>query len=442
MKKRTLTCMLAAVLAAAACLSGCKSSASGDASNASNASGAGSTSQGEQAGKLQLTYWYSWKDKIAENNLERIEEFNNTIGKERGIEVIAEYQGNYDDLHAKLKSAFVAGEEPDVTVMEIAAIKPFADGGMIQPMEDLVVREDVEDFYPGLMENCYVDGVLYGVPYLRSTPVLYYNKTLFKQAGLDPKRGPSNWEELSVMSKKLADIGAGGYGFVSDVWHYEAFLRSNGGDTVNEDWTQATFHSPQGVEMTQYLRNGLKQNNFKYYSGNNGADILATDQVNQKVAMWVGSTANLSNHLLLGADNGYEIGTSFIPKNTRNKVPTGGCNLVMTSRLKGKEREAAALLINFMTNKDSAVKNHIKTGYLPTRQSIGTDERLTELYEKTPQFKVALDQLQYGSGRPMAQAYTQMQKAYKETMDKIMTTDVDIQTTLNDSAANCSALLK
>lgn len=192
----------------------------------------------------------------------------------------------------------------------------------------------MEDFYPGLMENCYVDEVLYGVPYLRSTPVLYYNKTLFEKAGLDPEKGPSNWETLT------------------------------------------------------------------------------TDEVNQKVAMWITSTANLSNNLQLAEDNGYEIGTAFIPKNTQNKVPTGGCNLVMTSRLEGKEKEAAALLINFMTSKDSAVKNHIKTGYLPTRQSIGSDERLITLYGETPQYKVALEQLQYGSGRPMAQAYSEMTKTY------------------------------
>lgn len=432
MKKRTSACILASLLIFAACASGCSNH---------EASASGSSTAQEASDKIQLTYWYAWQDKIAENNVGRIREFNDTIGKDNGIEVRAEYQGNYDDLHAKLKSAFVAKEEPDVTVMEIASIKPFADGGIIQPIEDLVSREDVEDFYPGLMENCYVDGVLYGVPYLRSTPIFYYNKTLFEKAGLDPEKGPSTWKELSHMSKKLADIGVSGYGFVSDVWHYEAFLRSNGGDTLNRDWTQAVFNSPQGVEMTQYLRDGLTDSNFKYYSGNNGADVIATDEVNQKVAMWVSSTANLSNQLLLGADNGYEIGASFIPKNTQNQVPTGGCNLVMTSRLEGKEKEAAALLINFMTNKDSAVKNHIKTGYLPTRQSISQDERIVKLYEETPQFRVALDQLQYAGGRPMAQAYTEMQKAYKETMDKIMTSNVDIKTTLDDSAANCSALL-
>lgn len=431
MKKKTATCILAALTTVSACLSGCSGNTSGNVST-------GALSE-DGSNPIQLTYWYSWQDKIAENNVERIQEFNETVGKENGIQVTAEYQGTYDDLHSKLKSAFVANEEPDVCVMEIASIKSFADGGIIQPIQDMVAKEDVDDFYPGLMENCYVDGVLYGVPYLRSTPVLYYNKTLFEKAGLDPDKGPSDWEELAAMSGQLADIGVSGYGFISDIWVFEAFLRSNSGDTVNKDWTQATFNSQPGVEMAQYLKEGITDNNFKYYSGK---DALTTDEVNQKVAMWVTSTANLSNNLQLASDNGYEIGTAFIPKNTQNKVPTGGCNLVMTSRLEGKEKEAAALLINFMTSKDSAVKNHIKTGYLPTRQSIGSDERLVELYEETPQYRVALEQLQYGSGRPMAQAYSEMTKTYQDAIDKIMTTDVDIRTALNECASACDSLLK
>ena len=117
--------------------------------------------------------------------------------------------------------------------MEIASIKPFADGGMIQTLDGLIPEEDVKDFYPGLMENCYVDGKLYGVPYLRSTPVLYYNKTLFKKAGLKILKGPKNWEELASFSRQLASAGVNGLGIVPDIWHYEALLRCNGGDTVN-----------------------------------------------------------------------------------------------------------------------------------------------------------------------------------------------------------------
>ena len=92
-------------------------------------------------------------------------------------------------------------------------------------------------------------------------------------------------------------------------WHYEALFSCNGGDTVNNTWTEATFNAPQGVQMATYLRNGVKENNFKYYSGstNSTADVIKADEVNQKIAMWIASTADLSKNLELAKENGYEI---------------------------------------------------------------------------------------------------------------------------------------
>ena len=85
MKKRVIVnrlLTLAAVAALSAATAGCAKTA------------AGAPQSGEEAqGPVQLTYWYSWKDKIAENNTERIQEFNDTVGKEKGIVVTAEYQG-------------------------------------------------------------------------------------------------------------------------------------------------------------------------------------------------------------------------------------------------------------------------------------------------------------------------------------------------------------
>lgn len=141
---------LGATATGAAALAGL-SACSGDGGVASPAASTSSD------GTIELTYWYCWTDKIKENNEERIQEFNDTIGKEKGIHVTAESQGSYDDLNSKLKSAFVAGEAPDVCVMVINSTKVFADGGMIQPIDEFIADDDLNDFWPGLMENCKVD---------------------------------------------------------------------------------------------------------------------------------------------------------------------------------------------------------------------------------------------------------------------------------------------
>ena len=399
--------------------------------------------QAQAADTIELKYWYCWTDKIKENNEERVQEFNDSVGKDKGIHVTAEYQGSYDDLNAKLKTAYVANEEPDVCVMVINGTQAFADGGMIQPIDDLVSEDDVKDFWPGLMKNCYADDTLYGVPYLRSTPVMYYNKTLFEKAGLDPEKAPETWQDVNDACDALAKIDVAGLSFVTDWWPFTAYTYCFGGTPFGDDITakEATFNQAPAVEMTKWFDDAVANHNFQYAGPSANSNAVDQAVMNQKAAIWVGSTAGLTNYKQIAGDNGFEINVGFIPKQTQNKVPTGGYNLVMTGRLEGDRRAAAGEFINFMTSKDAAVKNHLKTGYLLTRQSDADDERIKEAYKETPQYQVALDQLQYAVGDYMNAGYTEACKTYTEALDKIFAGDDDIQKTLDDAVAKCNPIL-
>lgn len=416
---------------------GCASGQAAEAQSIVKDTQKGSNQEGDL---IELEFWYSWQDKVAENNQELTEKFNETVGKENNIRITAEYQGSYDELHTKLKSAFIANEQPAISVMEIASIKSFADAGMIEPLENYISDEKESNFLPGLMDNSYVEGKLYGVPYLRSTPIFYYNKTLFDQAGITS--APTNWEELASTSKQLESIGVKGFGFLNDIWHFEAYTQGNGGNIVNADETEAIFNQEPAVEVVEFLKEGIEKYNFKYYSGNNASDTRTTEIMNQKIGMWVNSTGSLNNTLDIAKQNGYEIGTAFIPCGKEYSVPTGGCNIVMTSKLTDEEKEAAALFINFMTEEEQVVYSHKKTGYLPTTISSTTHPEIEALYESTPQFKVAVDQLQYGHGRPMNKAYGEAYNVYINALDQIFTTDVKVQDTLDKAAMEATKLLQ
>lgn len=398
----------------------------------------GCSSSDEGSDVVELKYWYAWQDKIAENNKEKVEDFNNTIGKEKGIHITAEYQGTYDDLHAKLQSAFVANEEPAVSVMEIASVKTFAEGNMITPIDDYIAKSDVDDFYPGLLENSYVSDKLYGVPYLRSTPVLYYNKTLFEQAGIDASKGPETWEDVVSYSDQLKSIGIAGMGFNKDMWPLEAFIQSNSGTMLSEDQSKATFNSEAGIQMVDFFRSGLSDHNFAFY---NSTDDQKSAVMNQKVAMFVSSTADLTQNLAVAKENGYEINTTFIPMNTQRNVPTGGCNLVMTSKLSDEQKDAAAAFINYMISPEVALSSHLKTGYLPTRQSLKDNQELKDAYTQTPQYQTALDQLEFGHGRPMNPGYKEVQKIYGDAFTKIMSENADIKQSLDEAASKADPIL-
>ncbi len=393
-------------------------------------------------GMTEITFWYSWTDLIQENNIALTDEFNNTVGKEKGIHVTAEYQGTYDDLHQKLQAAYVAGTTPEVTVMEIASIKTFAMNGVLEPLDSYIQKSgvDMSDFQEGLMKNSYYENACYGLPYLRSTPIMYMNTTMLKAAGLDPK-GPSTWDELAQYAKTVHEkTGKYGLSQYSYIWTFEAFMMEHGSSVLNEDETAANLNTAEAKDIVNFF-NDLKKDGSAHQISSAESDKLQADIMNQDAAIWFSSTGDLTNNLKIATDNGFELDTAFIPKAVQYGVPTGGCNLIITTNITDEEKDAAWEFIHWMTEKEQTIKASTNTGYLPSRISAKDSDEMLALYEKIPQFKVALDQLSYSTGRPMNPGYMEATKAIQDALDAIWVNDQDVDKTLEELETKVTTLL-
>ena len=94
-----------------------------------------------------------------------------------------------------------------------------------------------------------------------------------------------------------------------------------------------------------------------------------------------------------------------------------------------------------MTSKDAAVKNHLKTGYLLTRQSCADDDRIKEAYAKIPEYQVALDQLQYAVGDCMNSGFDEASKIYTDTVESVMNMTADPSSALQTAEDQASQIL-
>lgn len=401
-------------------------------------------SSGSDNKPVELTFWYSWTDKIQENNINLTEKFNNTIGKEKGIHVTAEYQGSYNDLHQKLQAAYVSGTTPDVTVMEIASIKTFAENGVLEPLSPYIKRDGInmEDFYEGLLENCKVNDKWYGLPYLRSTPILYMNTTLLKKAGLDPN-GPKTWEELADYCRTIKEkTGAYGLSMYSYNWTFEAFMFENNSSVLNNDETKTNINSDVGKYVLNYFKDLNDKGYIRCVAGADSSKIDA-DYMNQNCAMWFNSTGNIGTAMKVAKENNFEINTCYIPKKVQFGVPTGGCNLIMTTKISDAKKEAAWEFIKWMTSTEQTAYASEYTGYVTSRKSATSSEKIQNLYNETPQFKVALDQLEEcGHGRPMNPGYAEAQKEIVAVMDAVWVNGADIDSTLKEAETKINKALQ
>ncbi len=401
-----------------------------------------SSASGEAGGeKTELTYWYAWGDKIGENNENLVEQFNESQDE---IHVTAEFQGSYDELHAKTQAAFAAGNAPEVTQNEIASIGVFAKSGMTQDLDSFVEGDEeinMDDFNQGLMGNSYVDDKLYGLPYLRSTPIMYMNTTMAEEAGLDLD-GPKTWDEFEEYAQAFTDNGAIGLSLPIDIWFYEAFIAQAGGSTMNEDNTEVAFNSAEGAEAFDFFRNMANEGTAKVSSGTEAGEKSRQDFVNGHSGMHFSSTADLSYLLQLADEKGFELETYFMPSHEQAKVPTGGANLVMTSGLEEDKQEAAWEFIKFMTATEQTTYASEYTGYLPSRMSAADSEEMKKLYEEKPQFKVAVDQLENGVARPMVEEYPEVVKILIDEMTRgILDESLSTQDVLDGAAEKANALL-
>lgn len=444
MKKnvKLLSVMMAACMAAGT-LTGCQGEAQPATEAAAEKSATGTETTAAGAGDVtEITYWYSWTGATQENNEELTAKFNETVGKEKGIHVTAEYQGTYEDLHQKLQAAYVAKESPEVTVMEIGSIRTFAENGVLEPLDSYIADSGVDmgDFYEGLLPNCYVGDTCYGMPYLRSTPIMYCNNTILNEAGWDYK-DIKTWDDLKeaalAVKEKTGKYGISQYSYY---WTLEAFMIEHGTSSLNEDETATNINTPEAKEIFTFYRDLIDQG--AVYAHNNAeSDKVKTDVQNQNAAIWFGSTGSLKDYMSIADELGFELGTGFIPKEVTYGTTTGGCCLIMASNVTDEEKAAAWEFVKFMTETEQAISSSIKTGYLPTRKSAGSSETMQEYFKEVPLAKVALDQLEYAVGRPTNPGYVEAMDVMDETMDAIYINGADIDTALAEAEAKINKLL-
>lgn len=394
----------------------------------------------EDDGKVHIKFWYAWKDKIGENNENLVKKFNESQDK---IVVESEYQGTYDELHSKVQAAYVAGNAPEVTENEIASMGVFARGGMTRDLTDFVDDDlKLDDFNKGLMGNSYVDGKLYGLPYLRSTPVLYKNVDMLKAAGLDPE-GPRDFKELEEYTKALRKNDVYGLSLEIDPWIFEAFVDSNGGSLVAEDGVTPTFQEKPSVDVVSFWSKLKDEDLIKIPVGEKAEDNQRQDFTNKKIAMMFGSTSDVSYNLQIAKEKGFTLGVNFIPKGVKNSVPTGGCNLVMTNNLSKEKEKAAWEFMKWMTATEQTAYASKYTGYLPSRYSALETDLLKNLYKDYPQYKVAVDQLEYAVPRPMAEGVAEVLKLLKDKIEEVVINGEESpEDGLNDVAKSAKTILK
>ena len=321
--------------------------------------------------------------------------------------VVAEYQGNYYDIAAKLQAALLDGSEPDIVQMECSRTPLFSNYGSFEELTDVMASVGVdakEYFYEGFMVDCDWGEGLYALPFNRSTPMFYYNKTLFDEEGLEV---PTTWDELHETAKKLS-IPDTRWGFEVpiDQWFYCCFVNQSGGSLMNEDNTVLTVNNEAGAAPLHWMREMIEDGSMKAPPGSeyNGYEAARSDFAKGITTMIIVSTGDLGT---LTSTCDFEVGTAFLPGNPDYGVVTGGANVCVLAGHDDKIQGIAEFL-KYLTSPEVAGQWSVSTGYVPTSEAAANSEVYQKFLEEQPAGATALAQMEYAGNQPVIPEWSEI----------------------------------
>ncbi|MFJ5368363.1 ABC transporter substrate-binding protein [Bosea sp. CER48] len=361
------------------------------------------------------------------------------------------YAGSYQETIVKALTAHKSGTPPVTSVLLSTDMFTLIDEEAIVPFDNFVKTEDdkkwLAGFYPGFMENSQTGGKTWGIPFQRSTIVLYWNKELFKEAGLDPEKPPQNWAEHLEFAQKLTKRDAAGNvtqwgtqipssGF--PYWLFQALTTEADAMLMNQAGDTTYYDKPAVVEALQYWID-LAQKHKVHPPGIVEWGTTPRDFFEKKVAMMWTTTGNLTN---VRSNAKFPFGVAMLPSHKRRGSPTGGGNFYISKKASPAQQQAAFQFIKWITRPERAAQWSIDTGYVAVSKAAYETEAMKKYVVEFPPAAVARDQLEFAVAELSTHENQRVTKALNDGLQAALTGTKTAQKAMEDAQAEAERILK
>lgn len=334
--------------------------------------------------------------------------------------VQTKYQVINGDYPTAMKARIAAGTLPDVFYLNSDVAQDFIQTGKLHSLDFLKNEKsyDYKALYPSLVKGFMWKGHVYAIPKDQSTLALYYNKDMFKAAGIS--KPPTTWSQFTSDACKLTNKSKKVYGAVisADVARYWAFVYAAGGKVFNGNHTKVVIDNP-GAKAALTFYAGLVQKGCAALPTDVGATWNG-DAFDKGLAAMV-FEGNWLTQPTQQATPAIHFGIAPLPKGPKTRG-----NLAFTAAwamaANTKHFKQAAELMSFLTNANGEKLWDKYSGYLPARKNVS--------YPKSS--KVFMEQVRYSKDFFFPPHGTTMETPMGTDIQKVMQGQMSVATALSD----------
>lgn len=404
--------------------------------------------------QTEIEFWHAFTGRLGELVAEQVDTFN---ASQDDYAVVQVHKGNYSETLNAGIAAFRAGEQPHILmVFEVGTATMMAAEGAVRPVYEVMGDGFDQSKYIGSVKGYYTspDGNMLSLPFNSSTPVLWVNRDMLSEAGIDPDTPMTTWEQVGGVLDSLKEAGVDCP--LTTAWqswiHLENFsayhdtpfaTKENGFGGTD---TELAFNSPAQVAHISAMGQWAQDGKFFYAGRRNegGANFRAGE-----CALFTESSAGYAG-IKAEAEFDFEVRPlpywEAVASEPQNTI-IGGASLWVMEGHEDEEYAAVAAFMDFLSSADIQAKWHQDTGYLPITAEAGEKTKEMGFYDENPGTDVAV--IQMTAKEPTANSkglrlgsFDQIRGIIDEELEAVWSGDKDAQTALDSAVERGDALLR
>lgn len=420
-----------------------------------------------QGGPIELSFWHGLAQPLG-GILEGIaNQFNES---QRRFRIVSSFRGSYPETMVAAIAAFRASTAPHIVQMfEVGTGTMMAAGRAIKPVHELLSETGVainfDDYLPAVRGYySLADGRMMGMPFNSSTAIVFYNKDMFRRAGLNPDQAPATWAEMRAAATRLRAAGIDVP--VTTAWptwtQVEQFSAVHNTPLATLDngfgglGAELRVNNPLQVRHINTMMEMSREGTFRWGGRDGAGDAIFASGQSAMIFASSGARARFVRELPGGLAN---LGAAMLPYyNDVQGAPfnsiIGGAAFWAMNRGPNAQRSAdefrgVAEFYAFIAQARIAAAWHTETGFLPVTRTAFEQVRATGFYTQNPGADIPIQQLLRGGGQMTGNTrgirlggFVEIRVAMQEEMERALQGQQTAQQAMDNSVQRGNVVLR